>query len=71
MKIRVRVRPNSKTEEVVEDGDILLLRVKEPATEGKANRAATRLLARHLNIPGTRLRILSGFKSRIKVIEIG
>lgn len=62
--------PNSKTEEVVTEGDGLTVRVKPPAKEGKANAAAIRLLARHLNVPRSSVRISGGLASRHKTIEI-
>ena len=71
MKIYVRVKPNSKTEEVIQQDNGFTVKVKEPPTEGKANRAVLKLLAKHLDVPETRLRISKGFKSRTKVIEVG
>jgi uncharacterized protein (TIGR00251 family) len=70
VKIRVNVKPNSKTEELTHEGDNFTIRVKEPAREGKANLAVIKLLARHFGIPRSRVRILSGLKSRNKIIEI-
>lgn len=70
MKIRVRVRPNSRTEEVSQDGDSLVIRVKEPPKEGKANRAVIKLLAEHFGVPQTRVSIVGGLRSKDKVIEI-
>ena len=70
MKIRVRVIPNSKTEEVVKGSDGFLVKVKEPAREGKANRAVIKLLADHFGVSQRQVIISSGFGSRNKVIEI-
>jgi len=70
MKISVKVFPNSKTEEVVKEGDRFLVRVKEPAKEGKANRAVVRLLAEHLGVSQGSIIIVSGFKNRNKVVNI-
>jgi len=70
MKIQVRVKPNSKTEEVSEEGDSFIVKVKEPPKEGKANQAVIKLLAEHFGVPKSQVRILSGFRSRNKVIEI-
>ena len=70
MKIKVKVKPNSKTEELGREGDSFILKVKEPAREGKANQAVIKLLAEHFSIPKSQVRILSGFKSRNKVIEV-
>lgn len=70
MKIAVRVKPRSRVEEVSGEGDSYVVRVKEPPVEGRANRAVLRLLASHLGVPESRLRIVSGFSSRNKVIEV-
>jgi uncharacterized protein (TIGR00251 family) len=70
MKIKVKVIPNSKVEGVVSEGDGLLLRVKEPAREGRANKAVIRLLARHFGVSQRQIVISSGFRSRNKVIEV-
>ena len=70
MKIRVRVIPHSKTEEVATEGDWFLVRVKEPPKEGRANQAVIRLLAQYLSVPRDSVRISSGLKSRNKVIDV-
>ena len=70
MKIQVTVKPNSKTEEVSQEGDGFTVKVKEPPKEGKANQAVIKLLAEHFGVPRCQVRILSGFKSKNKVIEI-
>ncbi|MCD6567596.1 MAG: DUF167 domain-containing protein [Dehalococcoidia bacterium] len=70
MKIKIQVKPNSKTEEVSQKGEILTVKVKEPPKEGKANQAVVKLLARHFGVPRSQVRIVSSFKNRNKVIEI-
>ena len=70
MKIRVRVTPNSKIDEVVNEGDIFLVRVKEPAKEGRANRAVVKLLSDYFGVPQRQIAISSGFSSRNKIIDI-
>jgi len=70
MKIQVKVKPNSKTEELGREGDSFILKVKEPAREGRANQAVIKLLAEHFSVSKSQVRILSGFKSRNKVIEV-
>ena len=70
MKIQVKVKPNSKAEEVSQEGDSFVVRVKEPPKEGKANQAIIKLLAQHFGVPQSRVRILSGFRTKHKVIEI-
>jgi len=70
MKIQVKVKPSSKTEEVSQEGDTFIVKVKEPPKEGKAIQAVIKLLAEHFGVPQSQVRILSGFRSRNKVIEI-
>jgi uncharacterized protein (TIGR00251 family) len=70
VKIRAKVIPNSKVEGVIKEGDGFLVRVKEPAKEGKANRAVIKLLAEHFGVSQRQVAISSGFGSRNKVIEV-
>ena len=70
MKIQVKVKPNSRTEEVIQENDSFLVKVKEPPKEGKANQAIIRLLARHFGVSQSQVKIVSGLKSKVKVIEI-
>ncbi|WP_166443440.1 DUF167 domain-containing protein [Tsukamurella sputi] len=62
------IKPGSRKGPVVEIGDdgALTLFVREPATEGKANRAAVGLLAAHLGVPKSRVRLIAGQTSRLK-----
>ena len=70
MKIQVKVKPNSKIEEVSQEGDSFVVKVKEPPKEGKANQAVIKLLAQHFGVSQSQVKIASGFKSKNKVIEI-
>ena len=70
MKIRVKVKPSSRTEELNREEDSFIVKVKEPPKEGKANQAVIKLLAEHFGVSQSQVRILSGFKSRNKVIEV-
>ena len=57
MKILVKVKPSSKIEQLVREGDSFIVKVKEPAKEGRANRAVMKLLAEHFNVPKSQVRI--------------
>jgi uncharacterized protein (TIGR00251 family) len=70
MKIQVKVKPNSRTEDVSQEGDSFIVRVKEPPREGKANLAVIKLLAEHFGVPKSQVRIASGLKSRNKILEV-
>ena len=51
------------------DGTVIVF-VSAPAHEGRANRATCRLLAKHLGLAQSRLRILHGQSSRDKLVEV-
>lgn len=70
MKIQVKVVPKSKVESVIRESELYVVRVKQPPTEGKANRAAIKLLADYLHIPQSAMKIIRGAGNRNKVIEI-
>ena len=70
MKISVRVKPNMKEEKVERVDDVFTVYVKEPAKEGKANRAVVELISKYFKIPKSKIVILSGMKSKQKIIEI-
>jgi uncharacterized protein (TIGR00251 family) len=70
MKIQVKVKPSSRIEEVSQESDSFTVKVKEAPKEGKANRAVIKLLAEHFGIPKSQVRIISGFKSKNKVVEV-
>lgn len=69
MRINIRVIPNAKKDEVLEDTKtgVLVVRVKAKPDDNKANIAVIRLLE---SISGRKVRIVSGFKSRRKAVEI-
>ena len=70
MKIQVKVKPNSRAEEVSQEGDSFIVKVKEPPKEGKANQAVVKLLAEHFGVHQSQVRIFSGLRSRNKVVEV-
>lgn len=62
--------PNSVREEVVKQGDEYIVRVKVPPQEGKANEAVVKLIATHMKVSKSSVRIVSGLTGRNKIIEI-
>lgn len=71
MKIRVKVKPGSKSEGISREGASFTVMVREPPREGRANQAVIKLLAAYFGIPQSQVRVLSGFRSRNKVVEVG
>lgn len=70
-RITVHVKPRSSRESVEgwKDG-CLVVRLNAPPVEGAANEALVRLLAESLGVPRGRVRILTGLRSRRKLVEI-
>ncbi len=70
MKLKVQVKPNSKISKVVAKGDMFVVYVKSPPVEGKANDEMLELLSEHLGVPKSRMKIVSGKRSRNKIVSI-
>ena len=70
MLYRVKVIPNAGRDEVLEAGDGLKVRLRAPATKGKANKALIEILAEHFKVKKKDIRIIKGDRSREKVVEI-
>ncbi len=68
----VRVKPGSRKGSLVEVGPTgeLTVYVREPAVDGKANDAVTRLLAAHLQLPRSQVELVSGAASRLKHFRV-
>lgn len=71
MRITVKVKPNSKKNEIVlqEDGTYLIRLTSSPV-EGKANSQLVELLAEHFERPKRAITILKGMAGRFKIVEI-
>lgn len=76
MKISVKVIPNAKQNEVVDDAfdllgaRILKVKVNQPPEDGKANKAVIELLAEYFKVRKSAVSIIAGETSRNKIIEI-
>jgi len=71
MIIRVRVQPRAKRNSFAgRMEEEWKLQVTAPALEGKANQACIEFLARGLGIARSRVRLVSGEKSRHKVFDL-
>ena len=68
---RVRVQPRASRDAIAGEWQgALKVRLTAPPVDDRANEACRRLLAGHLNIPVSAVRILSGERSRNKRIEV-
>ena len=69
--LKVYLRPKSSKNEIAgayRDG--IKIRVTAPPSEGKANKALIKLLAKELRIPESDIGILKGHHSREKILRI-
>ena len=71
MKITVKAKPNAREEKVEKiDDQNFVVSVTEPPEKGKANDAIRNALAVYFKIGSSRVKIVSGYSSRNKIIEI-
>lgn len=68
--LTVVVKPNARSEAVSVENGTLMVRVKEPAREGKANAACCRALARALDVAPSVLRLIKGARAKRKVFVV-
>jgi uncharacterized protein len=70
-RLTLRIVPNAKRNEVVgEYGEAVKIKVAAPAVEGKANEAVLEYLAEKLGIHRRDIALISGEKSRDKIVEV-
>lgn len=71
VRLSVRVQPRASRDEIVgvRDG-VLRVRLRAPPVDGAANDALVAFIAQELGVPRRRVRIVSGFGSRRKILEV-
>jgi len=71
-KITAQIKPNSKhrQEVVKQDDGGLIVFTKEPAIDGRANKSASELLAKHFKVPKSHIKLIRGQTTKHKVFEI-
>ncbi len=70
-RLRVKVHARARRNELIGlQGDVLRIKVTAPPVEGKANAAVIDLLAAHLRVPKSSIRIVSGEHAPLKLIEV-
>jgi uncharacterized protein len=70
--LRVRVQPGASRNEIAGKRDgAIVVRVTAPPVDGKANKAACKLLAEICGIPASRVEVVRGVSNRDKVIRLG
>ena len=72
MRLSVRVTPRASTDRIdgFDDAGVLKVRVTASPTDGQANAAVSRLIARSLGLPARDVMLVSGATARNKVFEL-
>jgi uncharacterized protein (TIGR00251 family) len=71
MKKQVKVKPNAHKQKIEEAADgSLIVHLKSPPVEGKANEELIKLLAKKFEVQRSQVVIKSGIASRNKLVEI-
>jgi len=69
-KFKIKVVANSKNDSIEFCEEFIKLKIKQPAIEGKANKAIIEYLSKILPYSKSKIVILNGEKSSIKTIQI-
>lgn len=71
LNLKIKVIPRASRNEIAGfRGDSLLVRLKAPPLEGKANKALIEFLSGELDLKKNKVELLQGDKSRNKVVAI-
>ncbi len=71
MKFSVRVTPNASQDKLVfQEADVLHVRIRASAHDGKANEALIALLAKHFRVAKSCVRISRGAHQKYKILDI-
>lgn len=71
MNLRIKVKPNSKTDIVIREADgSLKVKIKAPPVEGKANKYLVEYLCKVLNLPKSKISLLKGETNSYKTLQI-
>jgi uncharacterized protein YggU (UPF0235/DUF167 family) len=71
MRIFIKAKPSSREEKVEKIDELnYVVSVKEPPVKGKANEAIRNALAIYFKTGSSCIKIISGYSSRNKIIEI-
>jgi uncharacterized protein (TIGR00251 family) len=68
--VHVKVKPNSKKQAIINNGEFLTILVRSKAMQNKANKELINIIKKKLEISSTQIQIISGLKSSNKIIQI-
>ena len=70
MIVNIRVIPRARVQKIVADGDTLRVYTNAAPSDGEANAAVIKMLAKHYGVSKSSISIVRGATSHDKVIEI-
>ena len=71
MLLKIKVKPRSRTSELVRESDgTWLARLKAPPVDGQANQELVGLIAAHLKCSKAAVTIKSGASGRLKMVKV-
>lgn len=68
--LKIRISPNASKNQIIQDGDIIKLKVTAQPIENKANKAVIEYLSKQLKVPKTSITIVKGETSKDKTLFI-
>ena len=66
--VNIKISPNSKQNEIINEGDFTKIKITAQPIDGKANKALIEFLSKNFKIPKTSIKILKGETSKEKTI---
>ena len=69
-RISIKAKPGAKVAGISEKDGQLVVAVKERATDGRANRAVEKAIAKHLGVAPSCVHVVAGHAAHEKIIEI-
>lgn len=69
MQLRLQIKPNARKNEI-SVGNVIVVRIKAPPVDGKANRELIEYLSEVFGIPKSGMEIIRGESSKFKTISI-
>ncbi len=70
IRFSAKVIPNATKNLICSETGLIKIKIKAPAVDGKANSELIRFLAKQFNVQSRNIEILSGLRSRMKLIRI-
>ena len=70
VKCQIVVKTDMNKEKLMLEGDDLVFYTHEPSLHGRANAALIRFLSRILNLSSSKIKIIYGYRERVKTVLI-